>query len=148
MAVTAASRPAKGRRVGTIRHFFRDRPALAALLLAAALFLKALIPAGYMPAAPQAGVIVALCSGTMPVGSTVKITIPKKGTHQDHGATTADHPCAYAPLGNAMTGADFAPLLFAALAFVFIAAVLAKALALPTGPARSRPPSHGPPLTA
>jgi hypothetical protein len=129
-----------------MRHFFRDRPALAAMLLVAALFLKALVPAGYMPAAPDTGVIVALCSGTMPAGSTVTITIPKTGSHQDHGASTADHPCAFAPLAAAMTGADLAALVLAALAFVFVAAIVRPALALASLPARFRPPGRAPPI--
>ncbi|WP_232494791.1 hypothetical protein [Novosphingobium kaempferiae] len=134
--------------MGTLRHFFRNRPALAALLLASALILRAIVPAGWMPAAsPDAGVIVALCSGTMPAGSTVTITIPKKPSHQDHGGTVADHPCAFAPLADAMTGADFAPLLIAALAFVFVAAILRAPLALRATGARIRPPSQAPPLS-
>lgn len=128
-----------------IRHFFRDRPALAALLLAAALCLKALIPTGYMPAAPDTGLIVALCSGSMPAGSTMTITIPKKGSAQDHGATTADHPCAFAPLAAGMTGADFAPLVLAALAFVFVAAIVRRPLALRPVAEHIRPPSQAPP---
>ncbi|HUD29906.1 MAG TPA: hypothetical protein VMQ93_13620 [Novosphingobium sp.] len=131
--------------MGTIRHFFRDRPALAALLLAAALCLKALVPTGYMPAAPDTGLIVALCSGSMPAGSTMTIAIPKKGSHQDHGTTTADHPCAFAPLAAGMTGADLAPLLLAALAFVFVFAILRKPLATIAAPARIRPPGRAPP---
>ncbi|WP_404479301.1 hypothetical protein [Novosphingobium sp. BL-52-GroH] len=131
--------------MGTIRHFFRDRPALAALLLAAALCLKALVPAGYMPAAPDTGLIVALCSGTMPAGATVTIAIPKKGSHQDHGTTTADHPCAFAPLGAAITGTDLVPLVLAALAFVFVAAIVRRPLVLRSLAARIRPPSQAPP---
>jgi hypothetical protein len=131
--------------VGTIRHFFRDHPALAALLLAAALCLKALVPTGYMPAAPDTGLIVALCSGSMPAGSTVTITIPKKGSHQDHGTTTADHPCAFAPLAAGMTGADLEPLVLAALAFVFVAAIVRQPLALRSITERVRPPSQAPP---
>ncbi|PNU04231.1 hypothetical protein [Novosphingobium guangzhouense] len=127
--------------MGTIRHFFRHRPALAALLLAAALCLKALVPTGYMPTASETGTVVMLCSGT-----TMTVNIPVKGTHQDHGATTADHPCAFAPLGAAMTGADFAVLALAALAFVFVAAILRRDLALPTVAARIRPPGQAPPL--
>ncbi|WP_202408269.1 DUF2946 family protein [Novosphingobium silvae] len=128
-----------------MRHLFRDRPALAALLLAAALFLKALVPAGYMPAAPDTGIIVALCSGTMPAGSTVRITIPRKAAHQDHTGTTADHPCAFASLDAGFAGADLAPLLLAALAFVFLLAVRRTALVLPGAPARIRPPGRAPP---
>lgn len=131
--------------MGTIRHFFRDRPALAAWLLAAALCLKALVPTGYMPAAPDTGLIVALCSGSMPAGSTMTITIPKKGAQQDHSTTTADHPCAFAPLAAGMTGADLAPLVLAALAFVFVAAIVRQPLALRSTAERIRPPSQAPP---
>lgn len=131
--------------MGNLRHFFRDRPALAALLLAAALCLKALIPTGYMPAAPDTGLIVALCSGTMPAGSTVTIAIPMKGSHQDNGTSTADHPCAFAPLAAGMSATDFAPLLLAALAFVFVFAVRRQPLALRATTARIRPPSQAPP---
>jgi hypothetical protein len=131
--------------VGRLRHFFRDRPALAALLLAAALCLKALVPTGYMPAAPDTGLIVALCSGAMPAGSTMTMTIPQKGSHQDHGTSTADHPCAFAPLAAALTGADLVPLLLAALAFVFVAAIVRQPLALRATTARFHPPSQAPP---
>ncbi|AOR77166.1 hypothetical protein QUC32_23545 [Novosphingobium resinovorum] len=126
--------------MGTIRHFFRHRPALAALLLAAALCLKALVPTGYMPTASETGTVVMLCSGT-----TMTVEIPVKGAHPDNGATTADHPCAFAPLSAALTGADFAPLVLAALAFVFVAAILRRDLALPATGARIRPPSQAPP---
>lgn len=138
-------RPANNPGVGIMRHFFRDRPALAALLLAAALCLKIVVPTGYMPASPDTGLIVALCSGAMPAGATVTIAIPKKPGGQDHGASMADHPCAFAPLCAAMTGADFAPLVLAALAFVFVAAIARTPLALPAPAKRSRPPSHAPP---
>ncbi|MFD2134459.1 hypothetical protein ACFSLT_03050 [Novosphingobium resinovorum] len=59
--------------MGTIRHFFRHRPALAALLLAAALCLKALVPTGYMPTASETGTVVMLCSGT-----TMTVEIPPR----------------------------------------------------------------------
>ncbi|EIZ81206.1 hypothetical protein WSK_0151 [Novosphingobium sp. Rr 2-17] len=112
------------------------------MLLAAALCLKAFVPTGYMPTATSTGVVVALCSGTMPADSTITIQIPKK---PDHAASTADHPCAFAPLCAALTGADFAPLLLAALAFVFVAAIRRAAIALPAISAQIRPPSQGPP---
>lgn len=144
--------------MGTLRAFFRDRPAWAALLLAAALCLKVFVPAGYMPNATSQGISVALCSGTMPAAGMGgmamgamgpmgprTITIPTRGEHPDHTGSTADHPCAFAPLSAAMTGADFAPLLLAALAFVFIIAIVRKVQAPPAAPARIRPPSHGPP---
>lgn len=133
--------------MGKIRHFFRDRPTLVALLLAAALCLKVFVPAGYMPIAPQGGIVVALCSGTMPAGSTVTVTIPQKPGHQDHAPSMADHPCAYAPLGAAAVAADLAPMVLAALAFVFVGAIVRRPLALPAAPARIRPPSQAPPLS-
>lgn len=118
------------------------------MLLAAALCLKALVPTGYMPTAADNGIVVALCSGTAPAGSTVKITIPRKGTHQDHSTSMADHPCAFAPLCAAMTGGDLVPMVLAALAFVFVAAIVRRPLTLRALAERVRPPSHAPPLPA
>lgn len=132
--------------MGGLRLFARNRPAIAALLLAAALCLKVLVPMGYMPQSTGNGIVVTLCSG-----ATTTIAIPGKdgeGQQRDHGATTADHPCAFAPLGAHMIAADVLPLVLAALLFVFVAAILGRPQTLRAAPARIRPPSHAPPALA
>lgn len=66
------------------------------LLLAAALLLRAIIPAGYMPAATGSGLLFELC----PLGVSAEITQFLTGTsaqhhgHMDHGtAGVDDHEC-------------------------------------------------------
>lgn len=125
----------------TLRHFFRDRPSLAALLLAAALCLKVFVPAGYMPTAQDSGIVITLCSGST---MTVAVAQDIGQGHKDAGST-ADHPCAFAPLGADILGAVLPALLLAALAFVFVAAITRQPLVLRALGSRIRPPSQGPP---
>lgn len=138
---------ARGGLVGTIRHFIRRWPGIAALLLAVALCLKIVVPVGYMPAPVGSELVVALCSGTAPAGTTVKIHIPGKGS-QDDAPKSADHPCAFAPLGAAVLGSAPPLLALAALLFVFVAAILRRPLDLRPIDAQIRPPSQGPPRIA
>jgi hypothetical protein len=133
--------------VGTIRHCFRDHPALAALLLVAALCLKVLVPAGTMPTAHGNGIVVTLCSGA---AMTIHIDTGKDaGKHQDgRPASAVDHPCTFAPLSAAGLGSAPPALVLAALAFAFVAAILLPTLALRPAEPRSRPPTHAPPAFA
>jgi hypothetical protein len=126
--------------VRTLRHFFRDRPAIAALLLAAALLLKIVVPNGYMPTAPVDGVVITLCSGT-----TMTLDLDRHDADKERSASTAAHPCAFAPLGDGLLGSAPIALLLAALAFAFVAAILAVPLALRPSAAGIRPPGQGPP---
>ncbi|WP_188768770.1 hypothetical protein [Novosphingobium endophyticum] len=131
----------------TLRQFFRDRPALAALLLAAALCLKIVLPAGYMPSAAGSDMVVALCSSMAPEGQTVTIRIPGKAG-QDDMSGSAKQSCAFAPLAAAVLGSVPPAIVLAALLFVFVAAILGQPLALRPVTARIRPPSQGPPAFA
>lgn len=136
--------------VGTLRHFFRARPGLAALLLAAALCLKVFVPAGYMPSSQGGALVVELCSGSAPAGSKVVIQIERKagsGGHDDAGKTM-DHPCAFSSHSAAALGGPIALLLVAALLHVFVAAILRDPLVLRAAAPRIRPPLRGPPALA
>jgi len=123
-----------------LRRFFRDRPALAALLLAAALVLKIAVPNGYMPTAPSGGVVVTLCSG-----AAMTVDFGKHDTGKERVASISGHPCAFAPLGDGLIDAAHAALIISALAFAFVAALLRGPLALPSALAGRRPPGQGPP---
>ena len=113
------------------------------MLLAAALCLKILLPAGYMPAPASSEHIIALCSSGVSGAETVTIRIPHKGGQDDSGS--AENACAFAPL--AAVALDSAPpvIVLAALLFVFVAAILWQPLALRTSSAGIRPPGQGPP---
>lgn len=145
--MTGARQGANASRVGTLRHFFRARPGLAAWLLAAALCLKAFVPTGYMPSVQGGALTVELCSGSAPAGSKVVIHIARKGGGHDASAT-ADHPCAFSSHSAAALDAALPVLLAAALLFVFVAAIRYRPLALRPLRARVRPPLRGPPLPA
>lgn len=146
--MTARRFPARFAAVGTLRHFFRTRPGLAALLLALALCLKAVIPAGYMPATQGSVLTVELCSGAAP-GTKVTIALPTRDGHASENAgKTMDHPCAFSPHSAAAIDTALPSLLLAALAFVFVAAILREPLALRPVRSQVRPPLRGPPAQA
>lgn len=128
----------------TLRQFFRDRPAFAAVLLAAALCLKIVLPAGYMPSSSGGEQIVALCSSSASAGATVKIHIPGR-SGDDDAFGSARHSCAFAPLAALALDPVPPAIILAALLFVFIAAILRMPLELAAVGAQIRPPSQGPP---
>lgn len=114
-------------------------------LLALALAMKLVMPAGFMPVAGAGKLMVLVCSEFGP--RQVAIDVPGLPTKPDD-ATKASQPCAFAGLGQAMLpGAD--PVQVAA-ALAFILALGFAAVVLPSL-VRARhawPPLRGPPLTA
>jgi hypothetical protein len=115
----------------------RNHPRLAAAIVAAALLLRILVPAGFMPSLNAGALTVSICTGYGP--SQVQVTLPGKA----HG--TVASPCAFADLSLPLiAGAD--PIqLDAALAFILVIA-LVFAVALPARRATHlRPPLRGPP---
>ena len=124
-----------------LRRHLRSRPWLAALLLAAALALRVLVPAGFMPTVAEGRVTLTLCSGVTPA--------PMAGmhgmTHHESG-DAAQSPCAYADLALPALGAADPALLAAALALVMSLAVRRAVPLAPRAFARLRPPLRGPPL--
>lgn len=114
------------------------------MLLAAALCLKIVLPAGYMPAASGSDLVVALCSSAGAAGATVTVSIPRKDAQDD----SMQDSCAFAPLAAVALGSIPPAIAMAALLFAFVAAILRLPLELRRVEARSRPPSQGPPAFA
>ncbi len=100
-------------------------------LCVAALALRLILPAGWMPVASADGVAIALCSGSVAPGDPAT------------PAGTPDQPCDYATaLGPLLlAGAVLLPLL--ALPFLPVAPLPVPGLALHRH--RPRPPGQGPP---
>jgi hypothetical protein len=134
--------------VGTIRHFCRRHRRLAALLVALALCLKLLVPAGYMVGSESRTLTVSICADAEGAHLTRQIVLPVKGEDgksSEHGKSA---PCPYAALGMAsLPGADTV-LLALALAFI-VALGFAPVPAVPLRrTAFLRPPLRGPPARA
>jgi hypothetical protein len=154
--------------VRSLRSFCYRHIRIAALVIVAALALKALIPAGYMIASADGFAIVpcptefgpAAASGPAPatphdhhamVGHSAAMhhvmadpaPAPAKSDHGGHAA--AQQACSYAILSLALLpGAD--PIqLAAALAFVLALWLVFSSSLRQLSPARLRPPSRAPP---
>ena len=133
--------------MGTIRTFLTRYHWLAAGLVAAALLLKVLIPAGFMPGMANGMMVVQLCTGQG--AQTVMMEIPgKAGDHDKGDHKPAEMPCAFSGLSApTLTAAD--PLLLA-VAIAFIIATAFRTVSRPVLRRRVylRPPLRGPPATA
>jgi len=130
-----------------LRIFFRRHAALAMLIAAVALAVRALVPAGYMSSASSTGLTVELCSGV--AGKTVTIAIPTTPSEQEHGKSTqADGSCAFAALGLAASPAADPIQLAIAILFVLAIGLRSDGVSPPSRRTQLRPPLRGPPLAA
>ena len=129
-----------------VRHLLAKRP-LVALLCAATLLLKLIVPAGYMLATGHDRVAIVLCPGTTPAEPAMQHG-DMAGHHAPADKGKAEMPCAFAGLSVAALGAIDPILLVALIAFVLATTWLVAARTLPVRPAYLRPPLRGPPATA
>jgi len=133
--------------MGQLRVFLHRHRTLAALLLALALCVKAIVPAGYMPGGGARFITVSICADASGGAVTRQIAIPAKGdAGQDHAR--AKGLCAFAGLASAALGGSDIALLAAALAFIIALGFATRPVPAPRGAARLRPPLRGPPLAA
>jgi len=129
-----------------LRIFFRDHAALAMLIVALALAVRAIVPAGYMTGSSSTGFTIEMCSGV--AGKTVAIAIPTNPSKGEHGKARADAPCAFAALG--LTADAAVDPIQLTIAIAFILAIGLRRDTPPTAgrPGRLRPPLRGPPVAA
>jgi hypothetical protein len=136
--------------VSGLRAFLRDHRTLALLLIAAALVMKALVPAGFMVGTQAKTITVEICADTVGAQLSRTIAIPFAGKSDggsgEHGKT--DLPCAFGALAMATLGGADAVLLAAALAFVLALGFAVVRIAPAATPARLRPPLRAPPVHA
>ncbi len=126
-----------------LRAFSRRHAALAMLVLALALGVRALVPAGYMAGSSASGITIELCSGV--AGKTIVQALPGTSSH-DHGKAQADAPCSFAALGIGSVDTVDPFLLAIAIAFVLAAGLRFIAAAPRSHGGQLRPPLRGPPL--
>ena len=132
------------------RVLVRDHRKFAALLVSLALFMKVLVPAGYMLGTEGRILTVEICSDASGLNLTKQIIIPTGGKSQDGqaGHAKADSTCPFTSLTmGAVSGADPA-LLLVALTFILLHAFAPLVPPLRERPNYLRPPLRGPPAFA
>lgn len=133
--------------MGALRLFLHDHRRLAAVLLAAVLCLKAVMPAGYMVSTQDRVLTVTVCAESTGQQIQHQIIIPGKPAApapQD----MAQGKCAFAPLGmEGIAGGDPVLLLLAAAFAIALGFAPIPLLRLRRAD-HLRPPLRGPPLAA
>lgn len=130
------------------RAFLLHHRRFAALLVAAALCLKALVPAGYMVSSEARVLTVQICADTLGHVVTKQIAIAQKGQPADSHKAKADAPCPFMVLGHCLLGSIDPLQLALALAFILALGFAPQASASPVRPTHLRPPLRGPPALA
>lgn len=124
---------------------------LSLSLLALALFVRALVPTGWMPAPADGGLALVPCptSGPAPVAPAAMAghghhdpAAPDKAEHQ-----AASETCPFGAMAGATAALPPAPALFVDAPAALPATSSPRALA-PRAPPRLRPPARGPPSLA
>ncbi len=130
----------------TLRRLIARQYAVALLVAIAVLWVRLLVPTGYMPGIGTHGISITICTGMGP--QTVAL-IPGNDSHKppDHGKADGQ-PCAFAGLGLLSTGAIDPPVLVAALRFIMRTGLVARKSEAAPQRLHLRPPLRGPPLTA
>jgi len=130
--------------VNTIRRLCRTHAQFAALIVALALVVRVLVPAGFMPVVANGTITVSICTGYGPMRMDMKA--PGQMADDMGQGHKVQQPCAFSDLAMpGLPGAD--PILLAvALAFIIaVGFIAAPALLLRRG-RHAWPPLRGPPL--
>lgn len=130
------------------RRSIMQHRALAVWLVAAALAMKLLVPAGFMPVASAGSITFELCTGYGPQKMTMAMPGMAGKQGQQEGQGKMEMPCPFAGLSMpGVTGAD-PLLLIAAIAFVLALGLLITPRPLFGRMVYLRPPLRGPPTAA
>lgn len=131
-----------------LRRLLLSHRAIAGLVIALALAMKVLMPAGFMPTMTDGRMVVSVCSGTG--STTMVVTIPgmKHGDGEPRGDGKPEAPCAFA--GLSMPSLAAADPLVLALAILFVMATGLRPITVlrVAAPQFLRPPLRAPPTTA
>lgn len=135
-----------------LRAFLLRHSTLALGLVALALAMKALLPAGYMPGGDTRSFTIQLCSEGIDGRHDLvrQITVPASDAVEKAAAghAKAQGTCPFGALGHALLGGADPVLLAAALAFILALGFAPVAVPAPRRRAHAWPPLRGPPLNA
>lgn len=134
----------------TWSRLLREHRRLAAILVAMALCMKALVPAGFMVGATAKLITIEICADASGGNLTRQMAIPLKGGPggEQSGHGKSDAICAWTALANAAHSGTDALLLVLALAFILALGFLLQAAEPVRRSCHIRPPTRGPPLPA
>ena len=133
-----------------LRAFTFQQRSWAMMLVALALLVRALVPAGYMVAPSTLTLDVQICSDVQGGHASMQIVVPRSDDKQDRSGkqNQKNQPCAFSALTMAsLAGADDL-LLAQAIAFILITSTLLVASLACLPFAHQRPPLRGPPSFA
>lgn len=128
-----------------IRALLRRHRRLSAIVLALALAMKLLVPAGYMLGAKAHVLTVEVCADSTGERLFQRIAVPQEAP-VDHAKV--DATCAWSAAGMPALGGANAPLLALALAFILLLGFAPVQPRREADPARLLPPLRGPPAYA
>jgi len=117
---------------------------VAAMILGAAIVVRAMLPAGFMPDMGSRTIRVVICMESQGLQAVAEIAVPSR-TDSQHGPRAGHEECAFASqMAPAMAGADIL-LLALALAFILLIGLASEPLRLFGHKRGLRPPLRGPP---
>ncbi|MDE1916260.1 MAG: hypothetical protein KGJ57_11815 [Sphingomonadales bacterium] len=129
-----------------LRAFLRLHPGLAALILCAALMMRAAVPAGFMPQFAAHSITIEICADASGLHLTRQIALPLAPGHERHDSKSESGPCAFGGMAHAMLGGVDGWLLASALAFILLLGFAPVHAPAPRRAIYLRPPLRGPPL--
>ena len=130
-----------------LRRLVAGNRTFACILLAAALAIKALVPAGFMLEAAPNAIFVTVCSDASGEHSLTKIAVPMKEQAPDeHDA--AKKACPFSTMATPAIASADTVLLAAALVFILALGFAPAPSLRPEGRYYLRPPLRGPPAAA
>jgi hypothetical protein len=141
-------KPMRRAAMNLMRALILGHRQLAMLLLALALCVKALVPAGFMVERKAMVLTVSICADGLGARTTQQMVIPMKPDPASHGGEQSkrDGSCGFTSLGfGALAVADSA-LLAAAMLFILALGFTAVVQRRFVAPVRLLPPAQGPPL--
>ncbi len=128
------------------RLVFGNRP-LAFSVIALALLLRAIIPAGFMPVAENGEFTVELCSGHGPQQLTLVIPGRPHSKHDQNALGDKDLPCGFSSLAFQLLAAADVMLLASAIVFIMATVRRFTLSRAPRPFCFLRPPLRAPPTT-
>ena len=129
----------------TLRRLILRNRMSGGAILALALLLRIVMPAGFMPTVADGQIIVAICSGSGP--ATMAMIVPGLDNRKSDSSHSGkvEQPCTFAGLSTSFIAAAD-PIVLAA-AILYIVRLGTRLLCFPTStaPPHLRPPLRGPP---